>query len=116
MRLLDHRQIHTQIRNRGSMRMKRIRIFPNMADHRDLAKAAIPCSPTVRTLCREIRNTDKHTLRDSRAYSVLPNDEAQTPRWGRPNSVVFSNTLRVIGVVCSAWFAAFLFLVQVAAR
>jgi len=34
---------------------------------------------------------------------VLPNDEAQTPRWGHPNSMVFSQALRVIGVVCSAW-------------
>jgi hypothetical protein len=40
------------------------------------------------------------------------NDEAQTPRWGRPNTIVFSNPLRVIGVVCSAWLALFFYSYQ----
>ena len=40
---------------------------------------------------------------------VLANDEAQTPRLGRPNAIVFSNPLRVIGVVCSAWLGLCLF-------
>jgi hypothetical protein len=51
----------------------------------------------------------KDYCRSAICFSALPNDEAQTPRWGCPNSVVFSQTLRVIGVVCSAWFAVFFF-------
>ena len=47
---------------------------------------------------------------DVSAKPALPNDEAQTPRWRRPDSMVFSNTLRVIGVVCSAWLGCLLFL------
>ena len=38
------------------------------------------------------------------------NDEAQTPRGGRPNTIVLSDPLRVIGVVCSAWLACLLLL------
>jgi hypothetical protein len=48
-----------------------------------------------------------HEVPSVLAAPALPNDEAQTPRWGCPNSMVFSYTLRVIGVVCSAWFGCF---------
>jgi hypothetical protein len=36
---------------------------------------------------------------------ALPNDEAQTPRWWRSETETFTQSLGVIEVVCSAWFA-----------
>jgi len=41
---------------------------------------------------------------------VLPNDEAQTPRWVRSNSETFPNPLRATEVVCSAWFGRLSFM------
>jgi len=46
----------------------------------------------------------RSTLRWTDPYFSAPNDEAQTPRWGRSHSETFSKLLRVTEVVCSVWF------------
>jgi hypothetical protein len=43
------------------------------------------------------------TNRDDSFMPVLPNDEAQGPRWRRSETEDLSKTLRVIEVPCSAW-------------
>src|SRR5262245_24805483 len=58
---------------------------------------------------RTLRQSERR-FGGSNAYMVLENAEAQTPRWGRPNSMVFSSTLRVTGVVCSAWLGCLSFI------
>ena len=79
----------------------------------DALRAGVSVPAYVRLRTSAVRLSTKNT-RDEK-YSInlcsatgpspqWPNDEAQTPRRGCPNSMVFSYTLRVIGVVCSAWF------------